>query len=238
VISAGYYVALWKGEPWSGHGLSVSDCLSFLAPDWWGLGWTTTAPGADPLVEASRFGIAREVLPEVQAWSSALHDHGGFRVHHTFVTAAHAMEFCKRFVKAPARVLGVALPPDAASLLTSEYAEEYRDFQPGPYSCLSEGRIPDAGGTSRGFEILGYVSTGQFESARCNALESDFKAHFGVTPNGFGLVQDADDALRCAEYANGLDTTCAELWLPGLISEYWSGDTAPSASEPSHREHP
>ena len=222
MISAGYYVSLWKGEPWMGNGLSVSDCLSHLAPDWWGLGWTTTSPRADPVAEAVRFGITADALTLAQAWSAEQYEKGEFRVHHAFGTSGAAVEFCRRFVSAPARVLGLALPPDAASVLLTEYAEEYRDWLPGAYSWLKEGKIPDPGGQPRGFEILGYVSTGQFESARCNALEADFEAQLGITPNDFGLVDAVEDARRCAEYANGLENSCAELWVPGLLSEYWA----------------
>jgi hypothetical protein len=54
MISAGYYVTLWKDEPWAGPpGLTVSECLAHMAPDWWGLGWTSTGPNAYPLVEAA-----------------------------------------------------------------------------------------------------------------------------------------------------------------------------------------
>ena len=67
MISAGYYVTLWKGAAWAGRpGLSVADCLVYMAPDWWGLGWTSSEPNSDPLVEAAHFGVTPAQLPGFQ----------------------------------------------------------------------------------------------------------------------------------------------------------------------------
>ena len=65
------------------------------------------------------------------------------------------------------------------------------------------------------------MPSGQFESHRCNALEADFRTKLGVGLNEWGLVENAEAAQRCADYAHALEGhTCADLWLPGQLTEY------------------
>jgi hypothetical protein len=223
MISAGYYVTLWKGEPWVGPpGLTVSDCLAHMAPDWWGLGWTSTGPNADPLVEAARFGVTPAQLPALQAWASAAFDAGDFLYPHAFRNAGTAREWARRLACPGIRVLGLSFPDGPADTLLETFRPvDQEGSRPGAYECVTEGRPPDGGGSLRGFEIVGYVSTGQFESHRCHSLEADFRTKLGVGVNEWGLIETADAASRCAAYVNALEGhTCADLWLPGQITEY------------------
>lgn len=118
MISAGYYVTLWKGEPWVGPpGLTVSDCLAHMAPDWWGLGWASSGPNADPLVEAARFGVTPAQLPAFQSWASAAFDAGEFRYPQGFRDVGTAQECAKRLRCPGVRLLGLSFPESAATLL-------------------------------------------------------------------------------------------------------------------------
>jgi len=216
-------VTLWKGEPWAGSpGVTVSDCLAHMAPDWWGLGWTSTAPNADPLVEAARFGIAPSQLAAFQSWAAAAFDGGQFRYPHAFPDLGTARECVRRLPGPGVRLVGLSFPETAAAVLLEAFGRVHQEGGlPGAYECVTERRPPADGGSPRGFEILGYVPTGQFESHRCHALEGDFQSKLGVSPNQWGLVDEADAALRCADYVNALDGhTCADLWLPGQLTEY------------------
>jgi hypothetical protein len=218
--SAGYFVTLWKGEPWAGpEGLTVSDCLAHMAPDWWGLGWTSRE--RDPKAEAVRFGISAEDLPAVQEWASSALDRGDYLVHHVFRTAALAIEFRRRFVRVPARVVGLGFSSVTRARLLDAWSGYYKTADlPGTLELLRAEHPLDATGVTRGFEIVGYVQTGQFESHRCQPLETEFSKRLGVRLNGRGLVDDAVDAERCADYVNSLGSTCASVWLPGCLVEY------------------
>jgi hypothetical protein len=223
MISAGYYVTLWKSEPWVGPpGLTVSDCLAHMAPDWWGLGWTSTGPNSDPLFEAARFGVTQAQLPALQSWASAAFDAGEFLFPHAFRDVGTAQECARRLPHPGVRLLGLSFTESVAARLLETFRPAHQGSgPPGAYECVSESRPPAAGGSLRGFEIVGYVPTGQFESHRCHGLEADFRAKLGVALNEWGLVDAAEAALQCADYVNALEGhTCADLWLPGQIVEY------------------
>lgn len=148
MISAGYYVTLWKGEPSVGPpGLTVSDCLAHLAPDWWGLGWTSTGPNSDPLSEAARFGVRPAHLPALQSWASAAFDTGDFRAFSTplATTADGGVDLVNRqFLGMSLAELKDSETSDAVTLRMPRVVTAWRQSLERGEPCEAEQRIRHA----------------------------------------------------------------------------------------------
>jgi hypothetical protein len=205
--------------------LTVSHCLGVVAPDAWAIEWVAM-DGAERCADAARCGISEERLPDVIAWVCEQFDRT-FAWPHVFLNLAAAQECRRRFLPEAFRLLQTALPEELVSSFLSLAAPPLRqpDYAPmgetGAYQAVfrREHDLPSA--ERRGFEILGYDRYGGgFHSFRCFDFTKDF-ADLGVSFNRWGLIDDEDQALRCAELANRPENrSCPDAWHSWLILEH------------------
>jgi hypothetical protein len=206
--------------------ITVSPCLANVAPDCWAIEWSKT-PEAERLACAAEFGIDARDLPNAIRWATDHFDAGGFLWPNMFLDAATAREFRRRFVRVTVRLLQIALPEDMLEpfLALTAPPPQQPGYAPvgavGVHQALSHRSVLANTGESRGFEVLGFDGAAGFDSFRCNALDKDFQRLFGINFNQWGLIDDATEARRCAEYANGPEvSTCAVAWHPWLVTEH------------------
>jgi hypothetical protein len=206
--------------------LTASACLADIAPDDWAIEWCKIEH-AERLRKAAVWGIGEHDLPSVIRWATDTFNAGGFLWPNLFLDAATAREFQRRFVSVPARLTQISLPrtmvDDFLALSTPPMSP--KDFAPtaapGIHQALARRLPANADGDDRGFDILGFDGAAGFDSFRCNGLEADFERVLGVRFNQWGLVDDVEQAHRCADLANGPDVaTCAVAWHPWRVVEH------------------
>jgi hypothetical protein len=169
----------------------------------------------------------REHLPDAVRWATDHLDGGGFAWPNVFLNATAAREFHRRFVTTAVRLLQMSLPEKMLEsfLALTTPPPQQPGFAPvgsiGVHDALAQ-RVALAGlDGQRGFEVLGFDGAAGFDSFRCNALEDDFQRLFDVQFNRWGLIDDVDAAVHCAEFANGQGvSTCAIAWHPWLVMEH------------------
>jgi hypothetical protein len=206
--------------------VTVSSCLAEIVPDLWAIEWTKVDE-AERLARAWEFGIDADHLPGAIRWATDHLDGGGFAWPNVFLTIAAAREFRRQFVTERVRLLQMSLPEQSLEpflALTTPPAQQ-PGYAPvgsiGVHVALQQRSSLTDFADQRGFEVLGFDGAAGFDSFRCNALESDFQRLFGVQFNQWGLIDDAGEAARCADFANRPEvSTCAVAWHPWLVSEH------------------
>ncbi len=205
--------------------LTMSGCLADIVPDCWAIEWARI-DDAERLARAAQFGIGACDLPSAIRWTTD-HFDGAFVWPNLFLDAATAREFCRRFITVTVRLLQMSLPEELLGqfLALTAPPPQQPGYAPvghiGVHQALARRvTLPELEGC-RGFEVLGFDGAAGFDSFRCNGLEKDFEKRFGIHFNEWGLIDDARDAARCAEFANSPEvSTCAVAWHPWLVTEH------------------
>lgn len=220
-VSAGYFITRPRTALPEGY-LSVCHDLTDIAPDTWSLDWVTDTRGERQARQAAAeaFGIGADELGHVVRWAT---DTFGETWDWPYVVRLldAAQEFCRRFVRVPVRLLGLALPED----LARRFGEVVR--RPNGHGVAENlaraDRIRAGEGQPRGYEVIGYDAvTGYLHSFRCDNLEVEFQQRFGARFNQFGLIEDETTARACADFSN-IDPCCADICLAWLVTEYPTG---------------
>jgi hypothetical protein len=190
-----------------------------MAPDPWALDWAIDSLEQRPAA-AEAFGIGPAELGPAVRWAN---DNLGGAWHWPYVLRSldAAQDFCRRFVRAPVRLLGLALPED----LARRFGEVVR--RPNGHGVAEKvaraDRIRAGEGQPRGYEVIGDDAvTGYLHSFRCDGLEVEFQERFGARFNEFGLIDDQAMARACAEFAD-IDPCMADVCLAWLVTEYATG---------------
>jgi len=206
--------------------LTVSGCLAHIVPGSWAIEWTGVEQ-AERHERAAEFGIGAQKLPDAIRWVTDHFDGGGFAWPNLFLNAAAARDFRRRFVSASVRLLQMSLPEEnlESFLALTAPPPQQPGYAPagtiGVHRAVAQRSILTDVAERRGYEVLGFDGTAGFDSFRCNGLEGDFARRLGVHFNKWGLVDDAGDAARCAEFARDPEvSTCAIAWHPWLVSEH------------------
>lgn len=200
---------------------SLSTCLVTHVPDTWALAWATS-DGARHTA-ARRLGLDLLEVDAIVAWATGAFDESALGWPDVILDLETARAARRRFF--PGRgdivLLELALPEDlVAGFVAAATPTGADEGTPGILLALGAARPPAAGGTLRGFEVLGW-DQGAFHSSLCNGLEADFARVLGLRPNGFALLDREEDARAAAAHA-AAPSTGAEpgLWLPWAVLEH------------------
>jgi hypothetical protein len=202
--------------------LTVSHCLATVAPDTWAIDWVSVTD-TDRAEAAARCEIADERVSAAIEWAT---ERFGVAIgwSHALLDLDAAREFRRLFLPPTFQLLQIGLPEGALSsfLALSAPPPQQPGYAPvgasGAYEAVVKKTVLSAG-ERRGHEVLGYDRYGGgFHSSRCHSFEQDLAA-LGASLNRWGLIDDAEAARRCAEYAGGKGT-CADGWHPWLIVEH------------------
>jgi hypothetical protein len=204
--------------------LSVSECVSVIAPSSWAIDWVQV-DAIERSSEAAACGIPESRLPEVISWVTDHFGHG-FAWPRSFLNMELAHEFHSRFLPSGFHLLQVALPEGQLEQFLALAAPPAQQAGYAPnggtavYEALAK-RQHVSGGELLGFDILGYERyAGGFESFRCyRGLPEDF-ARLGAAFNTWGYLDDEEVAFRCAELVSKEGGTCADAWHPWLVVEH------------------
>lgn len=139
------------------------------------------------------------------------------------------------------RLLELGVPRPLAESVLAETAPNPGMGTVGLHAALSQGQ-PLSPGTLLGYELVGIEHGGSLHSHACNALGPALADGFGVRPNRWGLIADADLALRCAAALTNEALPAAPLlWIPlGLstpataaLPPIAAGDAGPAIPPPT-----
>ncbi len=201
--------------------LTVSDCITNLAPGTWAIEWANDTRKSR-LKDAAKFGIDEAGLAEITQWTTKALENGTLGWPHVFFDLGIVREFAIKFLGqcSDVQVLGLALHHDECSVFLEEAAPGKGEGEVGVYTCINAGRELEVGGTAAGFDVLG-LDFQSFHSYICNGLEVEFDQKLRIKPNTLGFFDRHADAIKCAEHS-GLDSTAAEpaLWQPWKVVLY------------------
>jgi hypothetical protein len=220
-LHGGYYITKLVSRPeWVSllmpeSLLTLSDCLTEVAPGEWTLDWYNYSL-QEREEEASKFGIQRERVPELVEFVSA-ETKGHF--HNAFPSAEVAVEFHRRFVRAPdALVIGIGLH----KTLVSSFKDQL-DKDPnrglGLLERLEQQVSIARGDAVLGFELLGYSAI-KFHSWICNSLPEAVDKALAIRPATNGLLATLEDAVRANEYITQPKNAEPAIWEPWLVVQY------------------
>ncbi|HKF22794.1 MAG TPA: hypothetical protein VKE93_14585 [Candidatus Angelobacter sp.] len=196
--------------------LTLSSCFTDLAPGDWALDWYNHS-WPERGQEASKFGIPAELLPEMVEFCSG--EMKG-QMHNAFPSAAVAVEFHRRFVRATdTLVVGIGLHKSLFSSFKDQLDKEPNRGL-GLIERLEQG-IPMAdSGKVQGFEPLGFEAL-HFHSWICHNLPGEIYKVLGIGPSANGLIATLEDAIRVNEYISRPETGAEPVvWEPWLIAQY------------------
>jgi hypothetical protein len=220
---AGGYLLCLPWEPPSGERtegklpskvLTASDCLSVIGPGPWGFSWVND--DAD-----ERFGISVDRLGELATWLDAQMKAGGFGWPSLFLDLTTARAFLQLFrPTSHPHLIGLALPASGVAAVLADEPDREGVGTNGYVVGLRKGQPLAAGGTIRGYEILG-EKCGAFHSWHCNCLASLVQSELGVGVNEYGLIDDYQSAVRATELVRSPATGAEPIrWDMWLIAEY------------------
>lgn len=198
-----------------------TSCLCDLYPEHWAFSW------CKPRREAVRsavagLGLEPSDLEALQAWADTQLEAGGMGFPGMLLHLDAAREFEARFLRAgpEIKLLGIGLPESDAQAFLTEAEPGPGEGAPGVYQAIAAGAPLAGGGTSLGFEPLGY-EFGAFHSFVCNALQNDYAKELGLRLNDHGRFSDLAESERAVAYTR-LDSTGAEpaLWQSWAVVEY------------------
>jgi hypothetical protein len=235
-LSGGYFITRTvKREAGRSEGvlpnrlLSFSDCLSPHLPAPWMLDWMLNDE-REAIRQAADSGISLEATLAARKWTTRHYDddvaHSG-----VFYRLETARDFLRKFLQnnpdwticglglhssLTARFLQEAIPPAPPNLNGVDPTD-------GVNRAIRSGLPLADGGEKLGFELLvfDFYSYNLEHSWLCNGLEVDFHEDPGVTPGRFGLIENFEDALACADRIVRENIQAEPgLWLPWLIVQY------------------
>jgi hypothetical protein len=210
---------------------SISDCISPIYPNSWGLPWVSTTEEEELLATQARLGLTNAEFKEMQDSLNTAFNEERFGWPNVWLNLSDAQEYYRRYLQAIPHIkllaIGVSTPYFDECLEAAE--PDPGMSQAGLYLRLREPQKLANLDHALGFELLN-VDVGNIgHSFLCNHLEKEYQK-MGLTFNEHGLLAKYDDAKQAEEFTN-LDTTGAEPgpWFPWLIVEYsLTGESAKS----------
>lgn len=92
---------------------------------------------------------------------------------------------------------------------------------PGVLEVLTRRRALEPGGSTLGWEMLGYDTYGTFHSWLCHGLENDVLHTYAVRPNAHGLIASQADAETVAAHCRKPEVgTEPGFWAPWILAQY------------------
>jgi len=120
--------------------------------------------------------------------------------------------------EAPPRLLELGVPSPLLAEVLSETAPSPGMGVSGLHLALQRRRALGPG-TCLGYELVALELGGVLHSSACNDLGPALAERFGAQPNPWGLIDDLEVALRCAEALTNEALPCARLlWVPFALS--------------------
>lgn len=224
-IQGGYFLVK-DGKSQDGRSplrrVTLSSCVSTSYPDGWALPWWRDEEHRREARAA--LGLDEQGFAELLAWTERALEDRRFGRQNVFLELAPAREFHRRFLAqvSGVRLLGLGLEEGAAAdFLRDEGPTAAADPGTGIWLALGRHRRVEPGGTRLGFDVLGVEYDCDLHSFSCNDLERHYHRDLGISLNAFGLIDDAEDAVRAAEYSNRDDVPAEPVpWYAGRLDEY------------------
>jgi hypothetical protein len=200
---------------------SISDCISPIYPNSWGLPWASTTE-EELLATQTRLGLTNAEFKEMQDSLNTAFNEEHFGWPNVWLNLNDAQEYYKRYLQTLPQVKLLAI-----GISTYYFDECLEAAQPDPgmgeaglYLRLLEPQKLANLDHALGFELLNMDVGNIGHSFLCNHLEKEYQK-MELAFNEHGLLAKYDDAKRAEEFTN-LDTTAAEPgpWFPWLIVEY------------------
>lgn len=214
--------------------LSFSTCIGPHLPDDWMFDWMKGKQGYDlegRLQDAAEYGLAPDQARAAIAWTT---QHYPEDVAHSgsFYTLETARDFAAKFLpyNNELAIYGLGLhqslahdflqngkPPDCQDI------DDIKHTTDGVYHSIQLGGSVEDGSEALGFDLLVFdpYTYALGCSWLCNGLEREFKEKLGIIPNCLGLIDDFENALKCADLIVRENIPAEPgLWLPWLIARY------------------
>jgi len=197
--------------------LSASECIGDMFPSFWALSWSSISK-EDRITSAAKFGVVAEELPRLIEHVTLALDHSEFGWCHFWLSPYAACATVKEFVPSYSDLvlLGLGLPRDFVDGLLNEVEGKAPS---GVCKMLRSGKPLSPGGTSLGWEPLGYECGSAFHSWLCNGLEKKAWKNLGIRPAPNGFLAKEDEARAVARLAEEWNAEPVP-WLPFQIVEY------------------
>lgn len=200
---------------------SISNCISPIFPDSWGLPWVSTR--AEKLLATQRrLALSDEQFKEMQAWVDTAFNEDRFGWPNIWLNLQDAQEYYKRYLQAipQVKLLAIGIPTHYFDECLEASEPDPGRGKAGLYLRLLKPQKLDQLDKALGFELLNVEYGNVNHSFLCNHLEKEYQT-MGLTFNEHGLLATYEDAKRAEEFTN-LDTAGAEPgpWFPWLIVEF------------------
>jgi hypothetical protein len=200
---------------------SISDCISPIYPNSWGLPWLSTTK-EEVLAIQTRLGLTNAEFKEMQDWLNTAFNEERFGWPNVWLNLNDAQEYYRRYLQAipQIKLLSIWIPSHDFDECLEAAEPDPGMGQAGLYLRLREPQKLTNLDHALGFELLNVEVGNIGHSFLCNHLEKEYQK-MELTFNEHGLLAKYDDAKRAEEFTN-LNTTGAEPgpWFPWLILEH------------------
>jgi len=172
--------------------LSLSSCLSPQFNLVWGM-----IPGDRE--GALKFGIPEQRLDECIKWCGYEYE-ADADIWGMFYSLDAARRFIQRFELPTEQLylIETGLPVDIAQRDWHPFFDQKNDY--GIEKRIAQKLPMEDGGEPLGFEVVSFQYSGFSHSWLCSGLHQDMADLFGIRPNGYGLIDTLEDALKVYEW--------------------------------------